>query len=134
MKATFSLFFAALAVSTIALAQPHRAMTMKRSEFKDSELLKRASSVVDANNKRSDDVADSVNYILVLLKDSDTRTDAYQDEIDAITDPKTVLGKRSDDVADSVNYILVLLKDSDTRADAYQDEIDAVTDPKSVLG
>lgn len=146
MKATFFTILAALAVSAIAapfqaaartsnaLAQPNRAMTMKRSEFKNSELLKRASSVVGANNKRGDDIAESVNYILVLLKDDDARTDAYQDEVDAVADPASVLGKRADDIAESVNYILVLLKDDDAHTDAYQDEVDAVANPAEVLG
>ena len=83
--------FPAAAPASDALAQPHRAMTMKRSEFKDSEVLKRASSVVDGNNKRGDYVAESVNYILVLLKNDDSRTDAYQDEVDAVADPSEVL-------------------------------------------
>lgn len=107
---------------------------MKRSAFQKSELLKRASSVVGANNKRADDIAESVNYILVLLKADDVHADAYQEEVDAVADPATVLGKRTDDIAESVNYILVLLKDDDTRADAYQDEIDAVANPADVLG
>ncbi|KAL9612136.1 MAG: hypothetical protein Q9167_003252 [Letrouitia subvulpina] len=87
MKATFFSVVAALAVSAIALPQPHRSMTMKRSEVNDSELLKRVSNMVDANNKRSDDVTDSVNYITVIFKDDDARPDAYQDEVDAVTDP-----------------------------------------------
>lgn len=144
MKATFFTVLAALAASVIAapfqtaartsnaLGQPNRAVTMKRSEFKNSGLLKRATNVVGANNKRADDIAESVNYILVLLKDDDARTDAYQDEVDA-ADPASVLGKRADDIAESVNYILVLLKDDDARTDAYQDEVDAA-DPASVLG
>ena len=146
MKATFFTVFATLAVSAIAapfqaaartsnaLAQPNRVMTMKRSEFKDSELLKRATSVVGANNKRADDIAESVNYILVLLAEDDTRTDAYQDEVDAVSNPAEVLGKRADDIAESVNYILVLLAEDDTRTDAYQDEVDAVANPAEVLG
>ena len=107
MKATFFTVLAALAVSAIAapsqaaartsnaLAQPNSVMTMKRSEFQKSELLKRASGEVEASQKRSDDVAESVNYILVLLKDDDEGTDAYQAEIDA-AEPAAVLGKRDD--------------------------------------
>ena len=76
MKAAFFTIFAALAASAIAapfqtaasssnaLAQPHWAMTMKRSEFKNSELLKRASKVVGANNKRADDIPESVNSLI----------------------------------------------------------------------
>lgn len=146
MKVSFFTILAALAASAIAApfqaatrtsnAVPHvnKAMTMKRSAFKDSNLLKHASSVVGGKSKRDDDIAESVNYILVLLKDDDEHADAYQDEIDAVEDPSTVLGKRDDDIAESVNYILVLLKDDDEHADAYQDEIDAVADPATVLG
>ena len=134
--ATFALAapFQAAARSSNAVSHVDKAMTMKRSAFKDSNLLKRASNVVGAKSKRDDDIAESVNYILVLLKDDDEHADAYQDEIDAVEDPSTVLGKRDDDIAESVNYILVLLKDDDEHADAYQDEIDAVTDPATVLG
>ena len=107
---------------------------MTRSEFKNSELLKRASNVVGANIKRADDIAESANSVFAFIKNDDGRTDAYQDEIDAVADPASVLGKRADDVAESVNYILVLLKDDDARTDAYQDEIDAVSNPAEVLG
>ncbi|KAL9035441.1 MAG: hypothetical protein Q9214_006579 [Letrouitia sp. 1 TL-2023] len=140
MKSTYFSVIAALAVSTIALPQSHRAMTMKRSEFKDSELAKRISDVVNANNKRSDDITDSVNYITTFFREKDGHPDPYQDEIDAVTDPKSVLGKRSDDatnsddITDSVNYITTFFREKDGHPDPYQDEIDAVTDPKSVLG
>ena len=67
-------------------------MSMKRYEFKNFELLKRASNVVGANNERTDDIAESVNYILVLVEDDDARTDAYQDEIDAVANLADVLG------------------------------------------
>lgn len=106
MKATFFTIVAALAACTVAApfqaaarssnvpapAHANKAITMKRSAFQNSDLLKRASSVVGANNKRADDIAESVNYILVLLKDDDTRADAYQDEIDAVANPADVLG------------------------------------------
>ena len=146
MKATFFTILATIAVSAIAapfqaaartsnaLAQPSRTMTMKRSEFINSELLKRATNVVGANNKRADDIAESVNYILVFFKDDDTRTDTYQDEIDAVAEPASVLGKGADDIAESVKYILVLFKDDDARTDAYRDEIDAVANPADVVG
>ena len=103
MKATFFTIFAALAASAIAapfkmaasssnaLAQPHSAMTMKRSEFKNSELLKRASNVVGAKNKRGD-TAEGINSIIRVVGDDDGRTDAYQDEIDAVSNPAEVLG------------------------------------------
>ena len=140
MKATFFTIFAALAVSATAaplqtaasssnaLAQPPRAMTMKRSEVKNSELLKRASNVVGANNKRADDTADA---FFAVVKNDDGRTDAYQDAVDAVTDPASVLGKRADDAADA---FFAVVKNDDGRTDAYQDAVDAVTDPASVLG
>lgn len=80
----------------------------------------------------ADAITDSVNYILVLQKDSTKGADACQEEIDA-ADPADVLGKRSDAIADSVNYILVLQKDSAKGADAYQEEIDAAN-PADILG
>ncbi len=104
MKATFFTVLATLALSAIAApfqaaagtsnahAQPNRAMTMKRSEFKNSELVWGTSDVVGANIKRDDDIPESVNYIFVVFRDDDERTDAYQDEIDAIANPADVLG------------------------------------------
>ena len=65
---------------------------MERSDFKNSVLLKRASSIMGGNENRGDDVAESVDYILVLLKDDNSRTDAYQDGADAVADPADVLG------------------------------------------
>ena len=145
MKATFFTIFAALAASAIAaplkmaasssnaLAQPHSAMTMKRSEFKNSELLKRGSNVVGANNKRADS-AESVNSIIRFVGDDDGRTDAYQDEVDAVTDPASVLGKRADDIPASVNSLIAVVENDDEHTDAYQDAVDAVADPASILG
>ena len=129
MKATFFTIFAALAASAIAapfqtvasssnaLVQPHRAVTMKRSQFKNSELLKPA--MVGANNKRADDTAEAVIG-------SGVKNDAYQDAVDAVTDPASVLGKRANDIESVIDPII--------KNDAYQDAVDAVADPASVLG
>lgn len=84
-----------------------------------------------------EDVAASVNYILVLEKETSSKMDAYQDEVDAVSNPADVLGRRSvsdEDVAASVNYILVLEKETSSKMDAYQDEVDAVANPADVLG
>ncbi|CZT18451.1 uncharacterized protein RCC_04296 [Ramularia collo-cygni] len=86
----------------------------------------------DLMMKRSEDITESVNYILVLEKSADG-VDAYQEEVDAVADPSKVLGKRGEDITESVNYILVLEKSSDG-VDAYQEEVDAVEDPADVLG
>ena len=67
-------------------------MSMKRYEFKELRTAQRASNVVGGNNKRADDIAESVNYIVVLEEDDDARTDAYQDEIDAVANLADVLG------------------------------------------
>lgn len=100
MKATFFTVLATLALSAIAApfqaatgtSNAHAQLNMKRSEFKNSELLKRASDVVGANNKRDDDIAESVNYVFIVFRDGDEGTDAYQDEIDAVANPADVLG------------------------------------------
>jgi len=139
MKSTFFTLlttFAACAVaSPIPAAErraPSKVMTLPRSAFEGSGLAKYDRLVRSVQAKRNDPIADSVNYILVLQKDSSDGADAYQDEIDA-ADPSKILGKRSDPIADSVNYILVLQKDSSDGADAYQDEIDAAK-PADILG
>ncbi|KAF2124328.1 hypothetical protein P153DRAFT_401403 [Dothidotthia symphoricarpi CBS 119687] len=111
---------------------PAKVMNMARSVFERSNLAKYDRLVKSIQAKRNDPITDSVNYILVLQKDSDESPDAYQDEIDA-ANPADILGKRNNAITDSVNYILVLQKDSDESPDAYQDEIDAAN-PANILG
>jgi hypothetical protein len=115
---TFGMILAALAASALAApAIPLKVAAVRRS-------------VSDS------DVAASVNYILVLEKETSSKVDAYQNEVDAVQDPSSVLGRSvsDDDVAASVNYILVLEKETSSKVDAYQNEVDAVADPASVLG
>jgi hypothetical protein len=140
MKSTFFTLVSALAACSIASPVPSvdrrspaaKVVTMSQNEYKRSNLAKYDEILKSAMAKRNDPITDSVNYILVVQKDSDNGADAYQDEIDA-ANPADILGKRSNPIADSVNYILVLQKDSDTGADAYQDEIDAAN-PADILG
>ncbi|KAF5511010.1 hypothetical protein CGCS363_v002251 [Colletotrichum siamense] len=56
---------------------------MKRDELLKSGLLSKRDKV---------DLAESVNYILVLLREGDDSADPYQDEVDAVADPSQVLG------------------------------------------
>lgn len=138
MKASFFTALTAFAASAIASPVPvpanngPKVMNMARSVFERSSLAKYDRMVRDAEVKRGNAITDSVNYILVLQKDSSNGADAYQDEIDA-ANAKDILGKRSNAITDSVNYILVLQKDSSNGADAYQDEIDAAN-AKDILG
>ncbi|KAL6713722.1 hypothetical protein ACLMJK_008214 [Lecanora helva] len=127
MKATFLGILTALAVSTIAaptadsLAKTDRGVSVKRHDFGSYNMLKRA-----------DNEPDSVNVLRPF--DDDARNDPYQDEVDAISDPASVLGKREDAEPDSVSRFVDNSKDDESRKDAYQDAVDAVADPADVLG
>ncbi|KAF3038998.1 hypothetical protein E8E12_004919 [Didymella heteroderae] len=139
MKASLFTLLAAFAAGAITspipasdTKAPAKVIKMARSVFERSTLAKYDRLVRSEQAKRNDPIADSVNYILVLQKDSTETPDAYQDEVDA-ANPADILGKRADPIADSVNYILVLQKDSNETPDAYQDEVDAA-DPAEILG
>ncbi|KAJ4373435.1 hypothetical protein N0V86_007573 [Didymella sp. IMI 355093] len=139
MKTSLFTLLTAFAASVTASPVPSpdtknaaKVIKMTRSVFERSNLAKYDRLVRSEQAKRNDPFADSVNYILVVQKDSTETPDAYQDEVDA-ANPADVLGKRADPIADSVNYILVVQKDSTETPDAYQDEVDAAN-PADVLG
>jgi hypothetical protein len=140
MQGTYFSLFIALAACAAAYPRPATHPDgasiargiMKRSTPASPDVARRAELALEAYRKRDDDLAESVNYIFVLEK-SNSGVDAYSDEVNAVTDPATVLGKRSEDLAESVNYIFVLEK-SNSGVDAYSDEVNAVTDPSTVLG
>jgi hypothetical protein len=139
MKASLLTLLTAFAASAIASPipsaatnAPARVIKMTRAAYEHSNYAKYDRIVRSVRAKRNDPIADSVNYILVLQKDSTETPDAYQDEVDA-ANPADILGKRADPIADSVNYILVVQKDSTDTPDAYQDEVDAAN-PAEILG
>jgi hypothetical protein len=87
MKPTLATILAGFAtlVASIPVSSQGNSLTvtMERGEFNKSQLNKRGE--YDGN------IVDSVNYILVVLKDDEV-VDAYQDEVDAVQDPADVLG------------------------------------------
>lgn len=90
MKVTLTAIFAILAASVAAVPITSKAntmtMTLRRTDFNKAALSKRSAEGYDGP------IADSVNYILVLLADDEELPDPYQDEIDAIENPADVLG------------------------------------------
>ncbi|OLN89946.1 hypothetical protein CCHL11_10122 [Colletotrichum chlorophyti] len=78
MKASFFTLIAVvapfIAATPVAARSNVKTLSVKRSEFMKSGLV-----------KREDSVTDSVNYILVLFRDNDDTNgvDAYQEEVDA---------------------------------------------------
>ncbi|KAI8156295.1 hypothetical protein K4K49_008959 [Colletotrichum sp. SAR 10_70] len=72
-----------VAASPVVQLSNTKTVTMKRDELLKSGLLNKRDKV---------DLAESVNYILVLLREGDDSADPYQDEVDAVADPSQVLG------------------------------------------
>jgi hypothetical protein len=86
----------------------------------------------DTRDNEDLSTVDAVNYIVNLHKTTDGIS-AYDDEINAVSNPADILGKRNDDNIDAVNYIVNLHKTTDG-VSAYDDEINAVENPVDVLG